>query len=94
MDINIESLFNKKPLEWEKFIPYLKNIIEGKRVLGDVQSLFIQIRPKSEFGEDTSSETAYRSISDELSSYVDSLSIDICRIIEVNDYYVVVGVKL
>ena len=94
MENNIESLFNKKPLEWEKFVPYLKNIVDGKRALGDIQNLFIQVRPKSEFGEDTFAETAYRSISEELSDYVDSLSIDICRILNIGEYYVVVGVKL
>ena len=94
MENSIEELFFGKSVNWDAIKKYVDIIVNGIKEEDNPKRLRIEVRTEDEFGDDLSSEQIFEMIDDEFVKNKENLNLDFCRIWKMNEYVIIVGVKV
>ena len=86
-----EILFNNS-VDLDMITERVNKVMDNIQEVGNPKKLIIELRKKNEFGDNVSMDDVLNQIDDEYSN--NNLGIDLLRLSKVNDYYVIIGVRL
>ena len=90
----MEEIFFNKAVDWDHISRYVNILLDGVREADNPKRMRVEIRLESEFGENLSGEKIFEMIDEEFERTKVARDLDLCRMWKMNEYVVIVGVKL
>ena len=90
----LEEIIFSKSVDWDHISRFVNILLDGVREIDNPKRMRVEIRMEDEFGENLSGETIFEMIDKEFEQNKTALDLDICRMWKMNEYVVIVGIKL
>lgn len=90
----IEEIFFNKSIDWDSISKYVNILLDGIKEMDNPKRMRVEVRLEDEFGENLSGEKIFEMIDEEFEKTKAAKDLDICRMWKINEYVIIVGVKL
>ena len=90
----LEEIIFSKSVDWDHISRFVNILLDGVREIDNPKRMRVEIRLEDEFGENLSGERIFEMIDEEFEQNKTALDLDICRMWKMNEYVVIVGIKL
>lgn len=90
----LEEIFFSKSVDWKHISKYVNIMLDGIKEADNPKRMRVEIRLEDEFGENLSGEKIFEMIDEEFQKNKVAMDLDLCRMWKMNEYVVIVGIKL